>query len=32
MFIQFEKELDQSNQIIKNYEKYNGDDKIKNDV
>ena len=32
MFIQYEKELDNSNQIIKGYENYIGDDKIRNDI
>ena len=32
MFIQYEKELDERNQIIKVYEFFIGDDKIKNDV
>ena len=31
-FIQYEKELDESNQINKSYENYIGDEKIKNDV
>ena len=31
MFIEYEKELDNSNQIIKGYEDYIGDDKIRND-
>ena len=31
MFIECEKELDNSNQIIKGYEDYIGDDKIRND-
>ena len=30
MFIEYEKELDNSNQMIKGYEDYNGDSKIKN--
>ena len=32
MFIEYEKELDNSNQIIKAYEDYNGDDKIRKDI
>ena len=32
MFIEYEKELDNSNQIIKGYEDYIGDDKIINDI
>ena len=32
MFIEYEKELDKSNQIIKGYEDYIGDDKIENDI
>ena len=32
MFIEYEKELDNSNQIIKGYEEYIGDNKIKNDI
>ena len=32
LFIQYEKELDESNQILKGYEYYIGDVKIKNDV
>ena len=32
MFIEYEKELDNSNQIIKGYEDYIGDNKIKNDI
>ena len=32
MFIQYEKALDESSQIIKGYEAYIGDKKIKNDV
>ena len=32
MFIQYEKELDNSNQIIKGYEDYIGDDKIRKDI
>ena len=32
MIIQYEKELDESSQIIKSYENYNGDDNIRNDV
>ena len=32
MFIEYEKELDNSNQIIKGYENYIGDDKIRNDI
>ena len=32
MFIENEKELDNSNQIIKSYEDYIGDDKIKIDI
>ena len=32
MFIEYEKELDNSNQIIKSYGDYIGDDKIKNDI
>ena len=32
MFIQYEKELDNSNQIIKGYEDYIGDDNIRNDI
>ena len=31
-FIQYEKEIDESNRIIKKYESYIGDDKIENDV
>ena len=31
MFIEYEKELDNSNQIIKGYEDYIGDDKIRKD-
>ena len=31
-FTQHEKEIDESNQIIKSYEKYIGDDKVKNEV
>ena len=31
MFIEYEKELDNSNQIIKGYEAYIGDDKIRKD-
>ena len=31
MFIEYEKEIDNSNQIIKGYEDYIGDDKIRND-
>ena len=32
MFIEYEKELDNSNQIIKEYEEYIGDAKIRNDI
>ena len=32
MFVEYEKELDNSNQIIKGYEDYIGDDKIRNDI
>ena len=32
IFIEYEKELDNSNQIIKGYEDYIGDDKIRNDI
>ena len=32
MFIEYEKELDNSNQIIKGYEDYIGDKKIENDI
>ena len=32
MFIEYEKELDNSNQIIKGYEDCIGDDKIRNDI
>ena len=32
MFMEYEKELDNSNQIIKGYEVYVGDDKIRNDI
>ena len=32
MFIEYEKELDNSNQIIKEYEDYIGDDKIRKDI
>ena len=32
MFIDYENELDNSNQIIKRYEDYIGDDKIRNDI
>ena len=32
MFIEYEKELDNSNRIIKGYEDYIGDDKIRNDI
>ena len=32
MFIEYEKKLDNSNQIIKGYEDYIGDDKIRNDL
>ena len=32
MFIEYEKELDNSNQIIKGYENYIGDDKIRKDI
>ena len=32
MFIEYEKELDNSNQIIKGYEDYIGDDKIRSDI
>ena len=32
MFIEYEKELDKSNQIIKGYEDYIGDDKIRKDI
>ena len=30
--IQYEKELDESNQLLKSFEKYIGNDKIKKDV
>ena len=32
MFIEYEKELDNSNKIIKGYEDYIGDDKIRKDI
>ena len=32
MFIEYEKEIDNSNKIIKGYEDYFGDDKIRNDI
>ena len=32
MFIEYEKEIDNSNKIIKGYENYIGDDKIRNDI
>ena len=32
MFIEYEKDLDKSNQIIKEYEDYFGDNKTKNDI
>ena len=32
MFIEYERELDNSNQIIKGYEDYIGDDKIRKDI
>ena len=32
MFIEYEKEIDNSNQIIKGYEYYIGDDKIRKDI
>ena len=32
MFIEYEKEIDNSNQIIKGYEDYIGDEKIRNDI
>ena len=32
MFIEYEKEIDNSNQIIKGYEDYIGDDKIRKDI
>ena len=32
MFIEYEKEIDNTNQIIKEYEDYYGDDKIKIDI
>ena len=32
MFIVYEKELDNSNQIIKGYEDYIGDDKVRKDI
>ena len=32
MFIEYEKELDNSNQIMKEYEDYIGDDKIRKDI
>ena len=32
MFIEYEKEIDNSNQIIKGYEDYIGDNKIRNDI
>ena len=32
MFLEYEKQLDNSNQIIKRYEDFIGDNKIKNDI
>ena len=32
MFIEYEKEIDNSNKIIKGYEDYIGDDKLRNDI
>ena len=32
MFIEYEKEIDNSNKIIKGYENYIGDNKIRNDI
>ena len=32
MFVEYEKELDNSDKIIKGYEDYIGDDKIRNDI
>ena len=32
MFIEYEKEIDNSNQLIKGYEDYIGDDKIRKDI
>ena len=32
MFIEYEKEIDNSNQIIKGYEDYIGDDKVRKDI
>ena len=32
MFIEYEKEIDNSNRIIKGYEDYVGDDKLRNDI
>ena len=32
MFVEYEKEIDNSNKIIKGYEDYIGDDKIRNDI
>ena len=32
MFIEYEKEIDNSNQIIKGHDHYIGDDKIRNDI
>ena len=32
MFIEYEKELDNSHQIIKGYENYIGDDKVRKDI
>ena len=32
MFIEYDKELDNSNQIIKEYEDYIGDDKVRKDI
>ena len=32
LFIQYEKEIDESNQILKSYEGFFGDDKVNNDI
>ena len=32
MFIEYEKEIDNSNEIIKGYEDYIGDDKVRKDI
>ena len=32
MFVEYEKELDKSSQIIKRFEDYIGDNEIKNDI